>query len=80
LHGGGWVPKIHISIAARQSYFHSHQQVDQSPAHSTLDNGLDLIVCTVGQVADGPACIDEHLVVQGVNQFGQDSERGSDLD
>jgi len=57
----------------------SHEQVDQSPTHSTLYHSLDLIVRPVRQIADGPAGIDEHLVIEGVDEFRQDSQGGCNL-
>ena len=56
-----------------------HEQVNQSPANTRLDNGLYFIVGTVGQVGDGPASIDENFVVKRVNELGQDGQSGRDL-
>ena len=58
---------------------YSHQQVHESSADTALDNGLDLVVGSVRQVADSPASVDQNLVVEGVDELGEDSEGRGDL-
>jgi hypothetical protein len=40
---------------------------------------LDLIVGTVREVGNRPARVDEDLVIEGVDQLGEDSESRRDL-
>ena len=56
----------------------SHQQIHQSPADTTLNDGLDLVVGAVREVRESPTGVDENLVVQGVDELGQDGQGGSD--
>lgn len=57
----------------------SHEEIDESSANTALDDGLDLVVGAVRQVADSPTGIDENLVIQRVDELGEDSESGGDL-
>lgn len=56
-----------------------HEQLHESAGDAGLDNGLDLVVGPIRQVRDGPASIDQHLVVERVDQLGKDGEGRGDL-
>lgn len=56
-----------------------HKEVNQSSADTALDDSLDLVVGTVGQVADSPTSVNEDLVVKRVDELGEDSEGRGDL-
>lgn len=55
-----------------------HEQLYQTARDVGLDNSLDLIIRTVGKVGDGPASVNENLVVEGVHELGEDREGRSD--
>ena len=57
----------------------SHEQLHEAADDTALNDSLDLVVASVAQVGDGPACVDEDLVIQGEHKLGEDSERGNDL-
>jgi hypothetical protein len=48
-----------------------HEELHQTSAHASVDNGLDLVVAAIGQIREGPAGIDEHLLVSGVEEIGE---------
>ena len=56
-----------------------HEQLYEAAWNASLDNGLDLVVGAVGEVRDGPARIDEDLVVERVHELSEDGQRGLDL-
>jgi hypothetical protein len=56
-----------------------HQELNEAAGDTGFDDGLDLVVGTVREVRDGPACVDQDLVVKGVNELGEDRERGGNL-
>ena len=56
-----------------------HQEVHKTPADTGFNNSLDLIVGTVREVGNRPAGVDEDLVIEGVDQLGEDSESRGDL-
>lgn len=56
-----------------------HQEVDEAPADAGLNNSLDLIVGPVREVGNRPACVNEDLVIERVDQLGEDGESGGDL-
>lgn len=45
------------------------QKVNKTAGETSLDNGLDLFVGTVREVGNGPAGVNQHLVVKGVNEL-----------
>jgi hypothetical protein len=53
-----------------------HEQVHQAAAYARLDNCLDLVVGAVGKVRDSPASINQNLVIERVDELGQDGEGG----
>lgn len=55
------------------------EELDKSTRNASLDNCLNLLVRSIREVGDGPACIDEDLVIQRVDQLGEDGESGGNL-
>jgi hypothetical protein len=51
-----------------------HQQLHETAGDAGFDDGLDLIVRAVGEVRDGPASIDQDLVVEGENELSQNRQ------
>jgi hypothetical protein len=41
-----------------------HKQFDEASRNSGLDNGLDLIVRSIGEIGNGPAGINEDLIIE----------------
>jgi len=56
-----------------------HEKLDKTAGNVGLDDCLDLIVGSVRKVRDGPACIDENLVIQGVDKLGKNRESRRNL-
>lgn len=56
-----------------------HQQLHETTGDAGFDNGLDLVVRSVGEVGDGPAGIDQDFIVKHVYQLGQDRKSREDL-
>jgi hypothetical protein len=56
-----------------------HQQLNEPTRDASFDDGLDLIVGTVREVRDGPAGIDQHLVVEREDELGKDRQGGENL-
>jgi hypothetical protein len=56
-----------------------HQQLDKTAGNASLDDGLNLVVGAVGEVRDGPAGVNEDLVVERVDELGEDGQGGLDL-
>ena len=57
-----------------------HEEVNQTPADTGFNDSLNLIVRTVREVRNCPARVDEDLVVERVDQFGQNGESRRDLE
>ena len=57
----------------------SHQQVDQTPTDTTLNDSLNLVVGSIREVRDRPTSVDQDLVVERVDQFRENTESRSDL-
>jgi hypothetical protein len=55
-----------------------HQEVNKTTADARLNDSLDLVVGAVRKVRDGPARINEDLVVKRVDELGEDGESGGD--
>jgi hypothetical protein len=55
------------------------KKFDKSARDTGLNNGLNLIVGTVGQIRNGPAGIDQDLVIERVNKLGKDRKGRSNL-
>jgi len=53
-----------------------HEKLNQSARNASLNNGLNLVVGSIGEVRDGPAGIDKDLVIKGVDELGQDRKSG----
>ena len=51
-----------------------HEEVHETSTDSGLDDSLNLIVRTVGEVGDRPASVDEDLIVERVNELGENGE------
>lgn len=56
-----------------------HEELHQSATDTRLNDGLDLVVGSIGKVGDRPACIDQDLVVQRVDELGENSQSRGDL-
>jgi hypothetical protein len=52
-----------------------HQQLDKTAGNASLN----LVVGAVGEVRDGPAGVNEDLVVERVDELGEDGQGGLDL-
>ena len=46
-----------------------HEQFHETTRDPCLDNGLDLIIGTVGEIRDSPTGVDEHFVIERVNEL-----------
>lgn len=57
-----------------------HEKLNETARDIGLNDGLDLIVGSIGKVRNGPACIDQDLVVEGVDELGEDGKSGSNLE
>ena len=55
------------------------EKLDESTRNASLDNCLNFLVRSIREVGDGPACIDEDLVIQRIDELGEDGESGSNL-
>lgn len=55
------------------------QKLNKSAWDTGLDNSLNLIVGTVGQIRNGPAGIDQDLVIERVNKLRKDRKGRSNL-
>jgi len=55
-----------------------HEQLYQAARNVCLDDSLDLVVGAVGKVRDGPAGVDEDLVVKRVDELGENGKSRSD--
>jgi hypothetical protein len=53
-----------------------HEQLHQSAGDASFNDGLDLIIGSIGKVRDGPASINQDLIVKGVDELGQDRKGG----
>ncbi len=51
-----------------------NEEIYETTADTGLDDTLNLLVGTVGKVRDGPASVDEDLVVHRVDELGEDAE------
>ena len=56
-----------------------HKEVDESPANTRLDHGLNLVVGTIRKIRDSPARINQDFIVKRVDEFREDSEGWRDL-
>ena len=56
-----------------------HEQLNQATRDAGFNNSLDLIVRAVGKVGDGPAGINQNLIVEGVDKLSQDRQSGQNL-
>lgn len=56
-----------------------HEEFNQTSRNSCFDDGLDLIIGTIGKIGDGPASIDEDFVIKHVDKLGQDGKGRVDL-
>ena len=46
-----------------------HKELNQTSRNTGFDNSLNLVVGTIGEVGNGPACIDKDFIIQGVNEL-----------
>ena len=56
-----------------------HEQLNETTGDISLNDGLDLVVGTIREIRDGPAGIDEDLVVERVDELGEDGESRGNL-
>ena len=56
-----------------------HEQLNETTGDVSLDDGLDLVVGTIREIRDGPAGIDEDLVVERVDELGEDGKSRGNL-
>lgn len=55
------------------------EELNKSARNARLDNGLNLIVGAVRKVRNGPASIDQDLVIERVNKLRKDRQGRSNL-
>ena len=48
-----------------------HKQLDKSPRNARLNNSLDLLIGTIREVGNGPTSIDQHLIIQRIDQLSK---------
>ena len=53
-----------------------HEELHQATGDTGLNNGLNLVVGTIGQVRDSPASVNQDLVIQHVDELGKDWKGG----
>lgn len=72
--------KINIEDARQRGHkkHHSHQQLNQSAAHPSIDDGLYLLVGPVTEVAEGPTSVCQHIGVAMEQEARQYREAGGD--
>ncbi len=46
-----------------------HEEINEAPANARLDDSLDLVVGAIRKVRDGPAGVNQDLVIERVDQF-----------
>jgi hypothetical protein len=56
-----------------------HKEFGKAAGNAGLNHGLDLVVGAIGKVGDGPAGIDQDLVVERVDEFRQNTESRGNL-
>lgn len=56
-----------------------HEQLHQTARNASFDDGLNLVVGTVREIRDGPAGIDQNLIVERVDKLGKDGKSGGNL-
>ena len=56
-----------------------HKQLNKAARDAGFDDGLDLVVRSIGEVGDSPAGIDQDLIVERVDKLRQDRQSGQDL-
>jgi hypothetical protein len=57
-----------------------HEQLYQAAGNAGLDDSLDLVVGSIRQVGDGPAGVDENLVIERVDELGENGKSGLNLE
>jgi hypothetical protein len=55
-----------------------HEELHHATADTSLDDSLDLVVATIGQVRQSPAGIGEDLLVGRVDETSEGGESGAD--
>ena len=56
-----------------------HQELDKTARNTVLDNSLNFVVRAIGEIRDGPAGVDEDLIVEGEDELGKYWQSWSDL-
>lgn len=55
-----------------------HKELHEATGDTGLDNGLDLVIGTIGQIRDSPASVNQDLVIQHVDELGKDGKGRGD--
>lgn len=50
------------------SNVYSHEQLHQPPGNTSLNDLVNALIVTIGQVGEGPASIGEHLIISVMEQ------------
>ena len=56
-----------------------HEQLHETTRNASFNDGLDLVIGTIGQVRDSPASINEDFIVKRVDKLGKNGKCGKDL-
>lgn len=74
---GVWTAVEGCLLSANQTYLllavhHPHEEVHQTSANTALDDSLNLVIRSIRQVRNSPTSVDEDLIVQRVDELGED--------
>lgn len=56
-----------------------HEELNKTPGNASLDNRLDLVVGSIREVGDGPASVNKNLIVERVDELGENWQSRGDL-
>lgn len=57
-----------------------HEELHKTAGDASLNDGLDLVIGTVGEIRDSPARVDQDLVIQRIDQLGENWKGGGNLE
>jgi hypothetical protein len=57
-----------------------HEKLDETARNTGLNDRLNFVIGSIGEVRDGPAGVDEDFIVQRVDKLGKNGESRRDLD